>query len=235
MDTMYQISLLQSLTGGLYDGLITVADLKKLGDYAIGTFDGADGELIMIDRVCYKALLDGSIIVANDKETIPFSNAFKFNKSDSLTLSCKNIKDLKEKLHKFKNEKYLNHFMIIKIKGHLNSITTRSLPKQTKPYTNTLDYIVEHEQTLKTDYNTDGTIIGICFPPFMDKLNTTDFHMHFISKNKLFGGHILDLSFDDLTVEVSIKSEFKLILSKSDEFVKKEINSSKELIKKVEE
>lgn len=234
MNTFYQVSLLQSLSSGMYDGVISVCDLKSFSNMAIGTFSGADGELIMLDGMCYKARLDGSIIEAKNEELIPFSNAVKFIKEDEINISCNSINELKEKLHSFKNSKYKNLFLVIKIDGLFNSITTRSLPKQDKPY-KPLDYIVEHEQKVITNKNINGTVIGFCAPEFMSNLNTVDFHMHFISSDKLIGGHVLDLSFNDIKIDVSTKSNFKLVLSTNKDFVLSDIKNDKEVIKKVEE
>ena len=234
MNTMYQVSLLQSLTDGLYDGIIDVATLKSLANTAICTFLGADGEMIMVDGKCFKAKLDGSIIEAKNSETIPFCNATTFIKTTSINLSCNNITDLKNKLHEYKNNNFKNLFMIIRIDGLFDSITTRSLPKQYKPY-KPLDYIVEHEQQVITNKNIEGTVIGFCSPKYMSNLNTTDFHMHFISKNKKIGGHVLDLSFNDLNIDMSIKTEFKLILSSDSEFINYNIDGNIDRLKKVEE
>lgn len=234
MNTFYQISLLQTLASGMYDGVITVGDLKTFSNTAIGTFSGADGELIMLDGICYKAMLDGSIIEAKNEELIPFSNAISFVKNDEIKISCKNINELKDKLHSFKNSKYKNLFLVIKIDGLFNSITTRSLPKQNKPY-KPLDYVVEHEQKVITNKNISGTVIGFCAPSYMNNLNTVDFHMHFISKDKLIGGHVLDLSFDDINIDISVKSNFKLILPTNNDFVLSDVNNDKDVIKKVEE
>ena len=234
MNTLYQVSLLRSLTDGLYDGVIDVATLKSFSNTAIGTFLGADGEMIMVDGVCYKANLDGSITEAKNSDTTPFCNACTFIKCASLNLSCSDINDLKKKLHEYKNKAFKNLVMVIKIEGLFSSMTTRSLPKQNKPY-KTLDYIVEHEQKVITNKNIEGTIIGFCAPKYMSNLNTTDFHMHFVSFDKKIGGHILDLSFNDLNIDVSIKTEFKLILPSTSEFINYDIDGNKERIKKVEE
>ena len=86
-------------------------------------------------------------------------------------------------------------FIIIRINGLFKQITVRSLPKQNKPY-KPLDYIVENEQKVYRYNNIEGTIIGFCAPKFMSNLNTTDFHMHFISRDKTKGGHVLDLEME---------------------------------------
>ena len=72
-ETIYQVSLLQGLTLGDYNGSVSVADLKANGDTGIGTFDGLNGELIMSDGVVYRGLSDGSVEVVADDETIPFA------------------------------------------------------------------------------------------------------------------------------------------------------------------
>ena len=234
MKTLYQISLLQALANGMYDGVVDVNTLKSFSNTAIGTFLGADGELIMLDGLCYKATLDGIIEEANNSETIPFSNACMFVKDDEIKLGCSNITELKKLLHEFKNNKYKNLFMVIKISGLFKSMTTRSLPKQNKPY-KPLDYVAEHEQKVITNKNISGTVIGFCAPSFMDKLNTIDYHMHFISSDKKIGGHVLDLSFDEITIEVSIKNEFKLILNENKDFVLSNLECDKDKIKTVEE
>ncbi|MBI5207561.1 MAG: acetolactate decarboxylase [Candidatus Firestonebacteria bacterium] len=45
-DTLVQISTIDALMNGLYDGFISVSEALKYGDTGIGTFDGLDGEMI---------------------------------------------------------------------------------------------------------------------------------------------------------------------------------------------
>ena len=73
-EVINQVSLLQGLTFGDYTGSVTVAELKKMGDIGIGTFDKLNGELIMLDGVVYRAAGDGSVEVVSDEETVPFAD-----------------------------------------------------------------------------------------------------------------------------------------------------------------
>ena len=86
-ETIYQVALLQSLTQGYYDGIIKVSELKKHGDIGIGTFEGVNGEMIVLNGTVYQALGDGSVQEAADDETVPFSNVTFFDKDGSLELS----------------------------------------------------------------------------------------------------------------------------------------------------
>ncbi|MCC6442007.1 MAG: acetolactate decarboxylase [Armatimonadetes bacterium] len=42
-DILFQISTFDALMSGLYDGAMTFKELKKHGDFGIGTFDGWTG------------------------------------------------------------------------------------------------------------------------------------------------------------------------------------------------
>lgn len=232
MDKIYQISLLQALVNGYFDGVIESSELKKYGDTAIGTFDGADGELIMLDKVIYKANVDGSVSVI-DNDLIPFSNVTTFVTDDKINLKVNDINELKEKLNKY-NSSNKNMFICIKINGLFKQITVRSIPKQTKPYKN-LNYVVEHEQKTYTYDNIEGTIVGFCFPYYLDKINSSDYHMHFISSDKTKGGHVLGLTFDNLDCLISVKNRLELILPNTSSFKDSNYSISDELVKKVEE
>ena len=232
--TITQISLLQALINGCYDGVISTKELKDYGDIAIGTFDGANGELIMLDNNVYRANVNGDIETVSDDELIPFSNVTKFNLDDLLELSVNNINELKNELNEYKVNKCNNLFIAVKITGLFNKITYRSIPKQNKPY-KTLDYVVDHEQKLYAKENIAGTIVGFCYPKYLSNINTIDYHMHFISSDKRFGGHLLDVSFKNIKVELSIKSELKLILPNNISFNNENFDVKSDVIKKVEE
>ena len=86
-ESIYQVTLLQSLAQGYFDGSMTVADLKEHGDTGIGTFDGLNGEMIVLEGVVYQATGDGSVVVPADDETVPFSNVTFFEEDLELPLS----------------------------------------------------------------------------------------------------------------------------------------------------
>lgn len=46
---------------GLFDGIISVGELKQHGDIGIGTFKSVNGEMIVLDGVVYQAVADGSM------------------------------------------------------------------------------------------------------------------------------------------------------------------------------
>ena len=98
-ETIYQVSLLQGLTLGDYNGSASVKELKQKGDTGIGTFEGVNGELIMVDGTVYRAKSDGSIETAPDDETIPFANVTFFDTDEKQEISgVSSIADIKKLL-----------------------------------------------------------------------------------------------------------------------------------------
>lgn len=193
-ETVYQVALLQSLALGEFTGSISVKDLKKHGDTGIGTFEGVDGEMIVLDGVVYRANQQCRINVVADKVTVPFSNVTFFDKDFSVNLS--DVAD-KETLEKILNEHVAKHgpnsFYMVKITGEFNLMQVRSERGAEKPFTETLVELLKTQNEVDQE-NIRGTVVGLYCPDFMTSLNSTGWHFHFISEDKKFGGHVLGMS-----------------------------------------
>lgn len=233
--SIYQVALLQSLTQGYYDGIIKVSELKQHGDTGIGTFEGVNGEMIVLDGVVYQALSDGSVKVADDNETVPFSNVTFFDSDTSEELSnIADINSLKKKLTEKVEEKGKNLFSMVKMTGEFKKMLVRSELKQEKPY-KTLDKALETDQREFTYENIKGTVVALYCPDYMNGLNTSGWHLHFISDDKEKGGHILDLSFEKAKAEYDMVQEFDMKLTDNEDFQKTSLaDDVSDAIKKVE-
>ena len=234
-ETIYQVALLQSLTQGYYDGIIKVSELKKHGDIGIGTFEGVNGEMIVLDGTVYQALGDGTVQEADNNETVPFSNVTFFDKDGSLELSeINDVNALKEKLSAMVDEKGRNLFYFVKVSGTFDKMNVRSDLKQEKPY-KTLDKALETDQREFNYDNIKGTVVALYCPDYMGGLNTPGWHFHFISDDKTKGGHILDLQFAGAEAEFDATPEFEMFLPDNDDFQKIELSKDvSDAIKKVE-
>ncbi len=234
-ETIYQVALLQSLTQGYYDGIIKVSELKEHGDIGIGTFEGVNGEMIVIDGKVYQALGDGTVQEAADDETVPFSNVSFFD-SDT-TLDMKDIADMasfKAELDKTVAEKGKNMFYMVKVSGTFEKMYVRSELKQEKPY-QSLDKALETDQREFNYENVTGTVVGLYCPDYMSGLNAAGWHFHFISDDRSKGGHMLELSFKEAKAELDITPEFSLELSDNADFQSMELAKDvDDAIKKVE-
>jgi len=217
-ETNNQVALLQSLTLGHFDGSITAAELKTLGNIGIGTFDGLDGELIMLNGVIYRANQDLEVNAVDDKIKIPFSNVTFFEKDFAVKL--KNIADknsLESLLNKFVQKHGANAFYFVKMPATFNSILVRSEAKQKKPYP-TIVEALQATQKEKTFENIKGTVVGLYCPEYMGGLNSTGWHFHFVSEDKKFGGHVLDLNIKSGVAELDKTDNFAMRLPKKKNF-----------------
>lgn len=234
-ETIYQVALLQSLTQGYYDGIIKVSELKQHGDTGIGTFEGVNGEMIVLDGKVYQALGDGTVQEADDNETVPFSNVTFFDKDGTLELSdVSDINVLKENLNSMVEEKGKNLFYFVKVNGTFDVMNVRSELKQEKPY-KPLDEALATDQREFNYENITGTVVALYCPDYMGGLNTPGWHFHFISDDKTKGGHILDLNFAKATAEYDSTPAFDMCLTDNGDFQKMELAKDvSDAIKKVE-
>lgn len=234
-ESIYQVALLQSLTQGYYDGIIKVSELKEHGDIGIGTFEGVNGEMIVLDGKVYQALGDGSVQEADNDETVPFSNVTFFDKDITSDISdIKNIDALKENLDKTVNENGRNMFYFVKLNGTFDKMNVRSELKQKKPY-KSLDKALATDQREFNYKNVKGTVVALYCPDYMDGLNTPGWHFHFVSDDRKKGGHILELAFDNAKAEMDKTSGFEMKLSDNKTFQKLELAKDvSQAIKKVE-
>src|SRR5579863_8419100 len=83
---LYQISLMSALIAGLYEGEMTYGEIRKHGDFGLGTFNGLDGEMIGFDGTFYQLRSDGSARpVAADQKT-PFAVVTFFQPEQELNV-----------------------------------------------------------------------------------------------------------------------------------------------------
>ena len=234
-DVLYQISLLQSLAYGDYDGSVTVKELKRHGDIGIGTFNKLNGELIMLDGEVYRASGDGSVETVSDDETIPFSVVTYMDPDETRSLGeIPDYTALCSELNQMVEDKGINRFYKIRIDGMFREVYVRSVYAQEKPYKR-LTEVMEHDQTFFNYENIAGTLVGLYCPPYMSGLNATGWHMHFISKDKTRGGHVLGLNIADAVLIWNDISGLQLRLPQNKNFDRFDLTvDQSEDIKKIE-
>ena len=217
-NVLYQVSLLQGLALGDYCGSVTVAELKQHGDTGIGTFNRLNGELIMLDGVIYRAAGDGRVEVVSDDETIPFS-VVTFLDADE----TKNLRDIPDfdalcgELDKMVQERGINRFYMIRMDGTFQKVYARSVYAQEQPYKR-LAEVLEYDQTFFDYENIEGTMVGLYCPPYMGTLNAVGWHLHFISRDKTKGGHVLGVQVTDAVLTWDDIDAFQVELPQNERF-----------------
>ena len=59
--TLFQVSTSAALVEGLYQGAVRVSRLLRHGDFGLGTFIDLDGEMVVLDGVCYQVSSNGAV------------------------------------------------------------------------------------------------------------------------------------------------------------------------------
>ena len=203
-DAIHQYSVWQAFYERDYEGEITIKEVKEKGDFGLGTFNGLDGEMVVLDGIVYKIKSDGRAHVANDSELSPL-NVVKYFESDT-TIA------LQEET-RFDNLKdFISGFLTgmlkpvaIKISGKFKKVKTRTVEKQTKPYPSAQEVITN--QIVFEAEDLEGTAVGYWFPDYTGKVNSAGFHFHFLAKEKYVSGHILDCVVSDIKIELDYAGE----------------------------
>ena len=82
--TLFIAGAYGAINRGVYDGSVTIADLKRHGDFVLGTFSGIDGELVGLNGKYYQIGAQGKINPADDTWTTPYATV-TFFKPDKVT------------------------------------------------------------------------------------------------------------------------------------------------------
>ncbi len=223
-DTLYQVSTIDALLGGAYDGEITFDELGKHGNFGIGTFDGIDGEMIALDGKFYQVKTDGKAYPVSKEAKTPFSDVCFFNPEQKIVIEKKlNFDQLKEFLDKLLPTK--NIFYAIKIVGDFDYVKARSVPKQEKPYP-PLAEVVE-KQVIFEFFNQKGTVVGFYSPGYVKGVGVPQYHVHFLEDNYEKGGHVLDLTLNRASIEIDYLDKFYLILPKNASFLSADLEKDR--------
>ena len=174
--------------------------------------------MIVLDGVIYKAKSDGVVEVVDDAETIPFSNVTFFDEDESQKIeNVEDIDALKSLLDEKNAKNGGNGFCVIKIDGKFKAMNVRSEYEQKEPY-KPLATVLETDQTFFDYSDIEGTVVGLYCPKYMDKLNAAGWHLHFVSKDKEKGGHVLGLSVESAHLGLDYTPGFEMQLPSNEMF-----------------
>jgi len=215
-ETLYQVSTIDALMQGVFDGIQPIGELKTHGDFGIGTFDALDGEMIVLDGTVYQAKADGHIYQASDSLTTPFATVTYFERDrTAMTEKPMNFSVFSESMAGGLPSQ--NMVYAVRMQGSFPLMKVRSIPAQQVPYPTLTE--AAQNQSVYTSTNTTGSVVGFYTPVFFEGLNVVGFHLHFISDDRQSGGHILDFTVPkNTTVEYDITPEFHMILPTSGAF-----------------
>lgn len=203
---LYLCAPINALVEGIYEQKIPFTEIKKHGDFGLGTFDQLDGEMVMLDGKIYQITSDGHVAQMDDSALTPFAcvtfyrpaahdeinsplNYAEFNKWIQSLLPSPNI------------------FYAIRIDGVFSYVRVRSVPKQ-ESYKPLVE--VAKEQPVFTFENIKGTLVGFYTPAFMGSVSVPGLHLHFLSSDLQHGGHLLECQTNEIKAGIQFISSLEL-------------------------
>jgi acetolactate decarboxylase len=207
--TLVQVSTIDALLAGLYDGVMPCKRLIEHGNHGLGTFDHLDGEMVVLDGRVYQITSDGRVKMPPLSLTTPFAAVMDFSPEKTAFLEAGTDYDgLRGIVDAAVNSP--NVIVGIRVEGRFRSMTTRSVPAQEKPYP-PLVAVAEHQPVFHMS-DVAGTLVGFRSPEYVAKIGVPGYHLHFLSKDRARGGHVLNFVLGGGTVKIDVCRRFLLLL-----------------------
>lgn len=212
---IFQTSLMSALLDGVYDGETTVRDVLGNGDFGIGTFNALDGEMLILDGVCYQLRADGTSSVASPESHTPYAVATTFVphiERDLLPGSVRAEASAQIDLMTASE----NYMYALRIEGEFEWITMRTVVKQHKPYRPMTE--ATDEDAIVELHNVSGTVVGFRTPLYEKGIGVPGCHAHFVTDDRTGGGHILDFKLRSGRAALCLGTDLRLQLPLTDAF-----------------
>lgn len=212
--SLFQVSTSNALVQGVFEGAVTVGDLKRHGDFGLGTFEGLDGELVMLDGVCYQASGGGVLRVADDDWAVPFAVVTRFvSDREATARPADSLADVQSEIDGMSPSG--NLFAAIRADGNFRRLDLRAACKA-KPGENLVEATGHQSEFTVTGA---GTLVGFWTPTYARTINVPGYHFHFVSSDRSIGGHVFDLAVDELELMVRVVSDLHVAIPETAEFL----------------
>lgn len=212
--SLVQVSVIDALLQGIYDGCYSTGNLLKHGNTGIGTFHALDGEMMILNDTAFQILSSGEVLVPDTSILTPFASITEFRADATYPVTNFTFDSLRNRFDQYFPTK--NLFYVIKIKGKFSQMHTRSVPRQEKPYP-PLSEVTANQPEFHFE-NVTGDLVGFYCPEFAKGINVTGMHLHFLTGDRKGGGHILDFILDSGSLEIGYIYDYRLILPEEGDF-----------------
>jgi acetolactate decarboxylase len=185
---LFQASTIGALLEGAYEGDLTLAELAEHGDLGLGTLNGLDGEMIALDGRFYRADVDGIVAEVGGEARTPFAVVTRFSPAIEAELTGPlDHDDLLTALDELIPAGVAS--CAIRIDGEFELVRARSVPPQHPPYRPLTEVVAEQHVFELADVA--GTMVGFRFPSYVEGIEVSGYHLHFLSADRDRGGHVL--------------------------------------------
>ena len=222
--TLFQVSTIDALMEGAFEGQVSLASLAQHGDLGVGTFQNLDGEMVALDGRFYQVKASGQVLPADPALKTPFANVLRFVPQRVIELKgAMNLEELCRAIEQALPSP--NLFYAVRIDGQFAYVKARSVPAQQRPYPKLVEVV--KRQSVFEFAQTSGTVLGLRCPEFVKGINVPGWHLHYIDQARAKGGHVLDLRVQDARVQIAAIHRFLMVLPQGGEFLHSDLSSDK--------
>jgi acetolactate decarboxylase len=219
LHTLFQVSTSAALVEGIYQGAVRVSRLLRHGDFGLGTFTDLDGEMVVLDGVCYQVSSTGAVATVEGERLTPYAVVTRF--SSSSRKKHQRITSFDDLVHVCDQLRESNNvFYAFRVNGIFHAVKTRVMkpvPEGT-PLTTAASVQQEfHFEDLR------GTLVGLWSPAFAASFSVPGYHFHFLSEDRQHGGHVLDCRASEIEIDSCAISEMHVSLPETEEFLKADL------------
>ena len=184
---IYLSAPVNAIVEGIYEEHVPFSEIKRYGDFGLGTFDLLDGEMVMLDGRIWQVTSDGRVREVGDDALTPFACVTFYRPEQHVALDDELGYD--EFLRRLRDPlPSANIFYAFRIEGEFAHMKVRSVPKS-ECYIPLVE--IAREQPVFEFENITGTLAGFYTPAFMSSISVPGMHLHFLSDDLAHGGHLL--------------------------------------------
>lgn len=186
VNALYLSAPVNAMLKGYYEEDTRLGDLKRHGDFGLGTFNNLDGEMVMLDGRIYQLHADGKTYPVDDGIQTPFACVTfyrpSFVEEIDAELDYDAFNDVLARLLPSDNMLYA-----IRVEGFFKQVKVWSVAR----HENYQPLNEDHASRPVFEYeNITGVLAGFYTPKFIRALNFPGFHLHFLTAGREGGGHL---------------------------------------------
>jgi acetolactate decarboxylase len=206
---LFQASTIGALLDGAYEGDLRFDELAEHGDLGLGTLNGLDGEMIAIDGRFYRADVDGDVSEVEPSARTPFAVVTRFAPTvDARIEGPLDHVGLLARLDELAVAGASS--CAIRLDGRFELVRARSVPRQEPPY-RPLTEVVAAQHVFEL-VDVEGTMLGFRFPDYVEGIEVSGYHLHFVAEDRSRGGHVLASRSNGLRARLDPSSELHIEL-----------------------
>lgn len=219
-----QFAVLDALLAGAYESGLPVAEARSIGDFGLGCVDHLGGEVVILDGAVIECTLDGPPVAMDDDEILPFAIVCRFPDLVPIGVSEQDLEGFTASVEGALTSRNLFH--AVRFDGVLSEVRLRITPRQHHPLPALAEVTSHQVETVRKAVR--GTLVGFWTPAIYQGIAVGGLHLHFLSDDRSFGGHVLDLVVDAGDLRVAAFTRFDLRLPTDELFLRTELTHAED-------